>query len=261
MQSHDQGGDPLRLLVGDVGCDLDQDRHSPRLALHGLEQRRQTVELLQAAQARGVGRAHVDDQVVGVRREHAGARAVVVDRVVDLDHPALADVDADHRPRPPRTLADKTRRDLLGAVVVEAHAVDEGPVGHQPEQPGPGIAGLGARGHRADLDVAEAENTQAPDRAGLLVESGRHPEGRRELEAEGAHRERGGGPGERAERERQHRQHPDDEVAEAVGALRVETREDEPEQDAVHADARLSGAIRRRRPPRPRPRRAPPAGA
>ena len=44
----------------------------------------------------------------------------------------------------------------LGAAVVEAHPVDDRRAAGQPEQPRPVVAWLGLRGHRAELDEAEA---------------------------------------------------------------------------------------------------------
>ena len=43
------------------------------------------------------------------------------------------------------------------AAIVEAHAIDDGLILHQPEQARLGIARLRARGEGADLDKAEAE--------------------------------------------------------------------------------------------------------
>ena len=107
----------------------------------------QPVDGLQAAQARGVGRGDVDDEVVGVRREQACAERVVGEHgllVVLRHHLGLADVDAEDRARP-GALADPARRAAvaaveprrppasrsrhdLGAVVVEPHPVHDRPV-------------------------------------------------------------------------------------------------------------------------------------
>ena len=51
-----------------------------------------------------------------------------------------------------------------GPGVVEPHPVDDRPLRHQPEQPGPGVARLGVRGDGADLDVAEAQRGDRPRR-------------------------------------------------------------------------------------------------
>jgi hypothetical protein len=68
-------------------------------------------------------------------------------------------------------------RDGCGAHIVEPHAVDDGTIRDEAEQPRARIAGLRLRGDRSDLDVPEAEQAQTPDAAGVLVESGRDPEG------------------------------------------------------------------------------------
>ena len=74
--------------------------------------------------------------------------------------------------------------DDLGAVVVEAHPVDDRPVGGEPEQPRLRVAGLGLAGDRADLDVPEAQRRERVDADGVLVEAGGQPEGVREGQAQ-----------------------------------------------------------------------------
>ena len=119
---------------------------------HRVEQRAELVDRLQVAQPGRVRRRDVDDQVVGVRREQAGALAVVgLDGglVVVRHQLGLADVDAEHRSPRPAAGGDRQRgqppRDRLGAVVVEAHPVHDRPVGGQPEQPRPIVARLRPR--------------------------------------------------------------------------------------------------------------------
>ena len=62
------------------------------------------------------------------------------------------------------------------AVVVEAQPIDQSLVARQAKQPRPGIAGLGARRQRADLDEAEAGAEQRAGNLGVLVEARRHAE-------------------------------------------------------------------------------------
>src|SRR5690606_34686365 len=76
-----------------------------------------------------------------------------------------ADIDADD----PGRRAGEARQRLGLAAIVEAHAVDGGAVLDQPEQPWPLVAGLRARGERADLDEAEAEAEQLSPGLGILV--------------------------------------------------------------------------------------------
>src|SRR5690606_41058101 len=45
----------------------------------------------------------------------------------------------------------------VGAVVIEAHAVDDAPVAFKPEYAGTGIAGLRSWRHRTDFDEARSE--------------------------------------------------------------------------------------------------------
>src|SRR5439155_19014237 len=103
-----------------------------------------------------VRRRHVDDEVVGERRERLRRSRVVRDRLVFADTLGLADVDADHAWPATREPARGSR----GAVVVEAEPVDERAVSLQPEHARLGIAGLCLGGERADLDEAKAEREQ-----------------------------------------------------------------------------------------------------
>ncbi len=57
-------------------------------------------------------------------------------------------------------------------LVVEAHAIHDGLTLRNAEQPGPGITGLGAGGHRAHFDEAETHGGQAVNTGGVLVQTG-----------------------------------------------------------------------------------------
>ena len=209
-------GDREHVVVGQVGGDLDQQRHpvvGDRVGppAYRLEERTQPVDRLQRPQPRGVGRGHVHHEVVGVRRQQPRALLVVrLDRrlVALVHHLRLPDVDPHHHPCPPsrrrwraesapmarRVGADggrtgrETAGDDLGAVVVEAHPVDDRPVGGEPEEPRLRVAGLGLAGDRADLDVPEAERRERVDADGVLVEAGGQPERVREGQSERVHR-------------------------------------------------------------------------
>ena len=87
-----QVGDVEQVLVREVGGDLHQQRQVPvgdrvRAPSYGVQQRPEPRGRLQVAQPGGVRRADVDHQVVGVRREQAGALLVVGDRLVLGDRP------------------------------------------------------------------------------------------------------------------------------------------------------------------------------
>ena len=103
-ESQGQVGHGQHVVVGEVGGDLDQQRHAPagtssatrRTASSSGPSRSTAWRLRRPGR---VGRADVDDQVVGVRREQAGATCVVVGQhggLVVLGHDlGLADVDAE----------------------------------------------------------------------------------------------------------------------------------------------------------------------
>ena len=84
------------------------------------------------------------------------------------------------------------RGDHLGAVVVEAHPVDDRAVGREPEQPGPVVAGLWPGGDGADLDEPEAERAEGVDPDRVLVEAGGQAERVGEGQPHGGHRRRRG---------------------------------------------------------------------
>ena len=99
--------------------------------------------------------------------------AVVVDGVLGRGDLGLADVDPDrHVRRVPR----QPQRQLAGAVVVEAHPVEQRAVVGQPEHPRRRVAGLRLRGDGADLGVAEAQRAPGVQPAAVLVEAGRQAE-------------------------------------------------------------------------------------
>ena len=191
-----QAGDVVDVLIAEVRGDLDQQRNvaAGRFVCflpHGRQQRPQGLHVLQQPEPRRVRGADVDHEVVGGRREAAGADEVVLHGVLELHHLALADVHADHGTDlgvpalqgGPGGL--EPGRHGGGAVVVESHPVDDGPVLDEPEQPRLLVAGLGLAGDGADLDVAEAEFGQGLDAVAFLVEAGGEAERRRERQAEG----------------------------------------------------------------------------
>ena len=140
--------------------------------------------------------------------------------------PALQFVDRPphgfEQPPPRRRQPDPGRRHAL---IVEAHAVDHRLVLDEAEQPGPGIARLGTRRQRADLDEAEAEAEQLPEDLGVLVETGGEPDRIGEMDARHVDRQHRIGPGRVPGREAL--QHPD---RPAMRPLRVEGEGEGPEE-------------------------------
>ena len=65
----------------------------------------------------------------------------------------------------------------INPIIVEAHPVDHRTVQGQAEEPRSRVAGLRLTGHRADLDVPEAERPERVDADAVLVEARREAEG------------------------------------------------------------------------------------
>jgi len=118
----------------------------------------------------GVGAGNVDCQIAGQRGHDPRHHRIVcnpVGRILVGPH-----VDA-HDPAP----ALARGQSFCGqpcAAIVEAHAVDHGPVFRQPEQAWQRIARLRQRGDRSDFGKAEAKPQQRIGHLPVLVEASRH---------------------------------------------------------------------------------------
>jgi hypothetical protein len=190
-------GDRVDVLVGQIRSDLHEQRdlaagRPVESVADRPQQRPQVLYRLQVPQPRGVRRADVDDQVVGVRAEPFGALDVVGGGLAVRYGLGLADVDADDGATPAAAAAAvaaaaQSPRHHSRAVIVEPHPVDNGPVPGQPEQPGPRVARLRLGGDRTDLHEAEAERGERLVRRGVLVETGGQAEWAGEVQTERPH--------------------------------------------------------------------------
>ena len=206
-----------------------------RARRHCLDERAQGVGLLQIAQALGVRRADVDDEVVGERMEGIDDAQAVVGGAVVRRLPVLADVDAERRPAHPPG-GGQVARDLRRAVAVEAEAVDDGAMARQAEEPRPPVAGLRLRRHRPDLRERESNRAPGVDGGALLVEAGGEAERVRELDAHDVlpqprihrcRRRQAQRPPEQRLAQRRHRQ--------VVGAFGIEGKEGRTQRERVEA--------------------------
>ena len=184
--------DVVELGEAQIRRDLQQYRGIAGVLAHPLagidHPRQQVVErgrLLQIAQARRIRRGDVDGEVARNGREHLDQFDVVGGAVGGIL--VGPDIDADD------AAVMRARRETpqhgFGAVIVETHAVDDGLVALQPEQPRPRIADLRQRRHRADLDKAEAETQQRIGRLRALVEACGHADRIGKIQPECAHGE------------------------------------------------------------------------
>src|SRR5690606_30346024 len=183
---HDAAGAPaqadvdhrVQLAGRHVGGHLDQ--HGLRLAVgrgqpvpfrrNPGQQPVQRPLPLQVPQARRVGGADVDDEVVRQRVQRPQAVQIVAQGLLGGGVPVFPDVhpDVNVRPAPrlPEAFGQRGR-----AVVVEAHSVDQGPAVRQAPQAGFGMAGLRAGRHGAHFDEAETQRGQGGNGPAVLVQS------------------------------------------------------------------------------------------
>ena len=179
--------DRLEAARRQVGGDLHQQRRAARnRSGDGAEDRAEGPGGLQVAQAGGVGRRDVDDEVVGVRCQGGDQGGVVAGRVGP--GPVDPDVGADEHGT--AAAGGEPRHERGETVVVQAVAVDDGPILGKAEHTGERVPGLGQRRDGPGLDEAEAEAGQATQGRGVLVEPGREADGIGEGAAERADGER-----------------------------------------------------------------------
>ena len=146
-----------------IGCDLEQHRRIAGVRAHPLARvdhlGQEIVErgrLLQVAQARRIRRRYIDGEIARHRREDFDQLDVIRDAIIGIL--VGADIDADDAAE--MRAPGQPPQHRLRAVIVETHAVDDGLVALQPEQPRPRIAGLRLRRHRADFNEAETQPQQ-----------------------------------------------------------------------------------------------------
>src|SRR5262249_9983853 len=139
-----------------------------------LEELAQALPPLELAKPGGVGGAHVDHEVVGVRAEPGERREVVIGGALERGVARLPEVHAEREPmRQAAPLpVGASQRGALGRVVVEAEAVDGRTVGREAPYARPRVPRLGMPGDRADLAEAEAERGPRRYGPGPLVEAG-----------------------------------------------------------------------------------------
>jgi hypothetical protein len=111
-------------------------------------------------------------------------------------------------PPPPRPPLPRAAEHGVCPFAVEAQAIDQALVGHQPKQARARIAGLRQRGNGADFDKAEAQAQQRIGDLAVLVKACRHAERVGKVETEGPYRKRaviGGRLSQRREPQRRNR--------------------------------------------------------
>jgi hypothetical protein len=119
-------------------------------------------------------------------RERAECLGVVISSPRERRVCILADADAAHT----RVAAGtQVRGNVVGAPVVEAHAIDQRAGAPQSEKARAWIARLRARCHGTDFDVTEAERAQRIEIVGVLVESRRESDWMCESQAKKGARE------------------------------------------------------------------------
>ncbi len=190
-------------------------------------------------------------------RQQLEAAEIILGGAIERRGARLAEVDAD-RDAPPagRGLPGEAAGHGLGAVVVETHAIDHRLVRRVAEHARPVVPRLVQQGHRADLDVTEAERRRAAPRDAVLVKARGQPDRVGKAEAEtldrALRRRRQLGPGfehaphRPAPSQPRERLHPP-----LVGHLRIEPEQDgadEPFVDEAHGGETAARAAKTQAP-------------
>ena len=150
--------DVIELLIGEVGGYFEEyGFFASAFFVHGLkgiEELHERFFVLQGAEAGGVGAADVDHEIVYMVVEGEEAFLIVFGGVFVGGVFVLAYVATYYNAL---FAAAKAAGSPGSAIVVEAHAVDEGAVGWETEEAGFGVAGLRAWSYGANLYKAEPE--------------------------------------------------------------------------------------------------------
>ncbi len=131
---------------------------------HGFEQRIQPVRRLQVSQARRVRGRNVDREVGGQRPKGVDACNIVGDRVAGIA--VRANIHAEDAARGPARKPDECSG---MARAIEAEAIDDASLAHQPEHARARISRLRLRRYSADLRKAETDVEQRIVDACVLV--------------------------------------------------------------------------------------------
>ena len=146
-----EGDDFLDLGELEIGGDLEKDGAEAwggaELAVAALDGAEELIEgrgILQSAKAGGIGRGDVEDEVIGEGEEFLEGEEVIGGGFLERSDFGFADIEADGDAGPAigGLEAGEAGGDGFGAVVVKAHAVDEGLLGRETKNAGPGVAGL-----------------------------------------------------------------------------------------------------------------------
>jgi len=179
---HDEAFDAVRQReFGDVGAsvvievrrDFDQEGNAAckgfACSCDRLEQRLQFVLVLQAAEARRVGRRDVDRDIRAQRAEFLETGDVVGDAVCCV----LVGADVDAADAGVALDGGQVSSRRGDAFIVEPQAVDDGLVFNQTEDARLRVAGLRARRHRSGFDKSETEGQHRFRDLRVLVKAGR----------------------------------------------------------------------------------------
>ena len=223
------------LAVVQVRRDLYRHRHVASMnagerRLVGLERAQQLVEVflrLHLAQPGRVGRGDVDRDVIGVRIDRTQRGEVIVHGVFQRRVLVLANVDADQAGALPLVFVVQELRETD---VVEAHAVDDGALRRQAEQPRFWVARLRARRDRAELQESETEIREYRCEVGVLVEAGGEADRIGKRDAHDRERQRGDAPAQQPAATREPVQCTQQGENEMMAALRIQPEQQLSEQ-------------------------------
>jgi hypothetical protein len=191
-----QVGNRLNLRLVQVRSDFQRQRHVPAVAigkprLSAFETAKQRIECivpLQFAQILRVRAGNIDRDVTGRVIDAIKAGQIVIGGLVDRGIEVLADVDAENSAAARELGGSDIGQQLVHAIVVEAHTIDDRLPLRNAEQARPGIPRLRTGGDGPYLDGAETKRCQRIDVVAVLVQTSRQTNRVGEAETHDLHR-------------------------------------------------------------------------
>ncbi len=185
-------GDFFDLFLVEVWGDLEQELffvggarvESVHFLADGEQETAQFGFVLELAEVGGIGRADVDDEVVGESVEPAQALAVILVSRFEGGLFRLPDIDANRDPASSREAAVvlEAAGNEFETIIREAHGIHESLVLGEAAHAWARVADLGFGSDRADFHESKTHGLPSGDGLGIFIETSGETDGVRELE-------------------------------------------------------------------------------